>query len=216
MLEGLPVFSSTDGEEALHKIDLAAVAEILFASTEEEALSENDCFGLEQLLKLEPLIGNGTSTLLEMDTYLTQSMGALSEEDLLFSVIGGGNEDDILEGAEQMGNASSDHIFPRKLHLMLEDAENNDFEDVVSWVQGGAAFKVHDNNKFVEEIMPTYFDQTNYESFRRQLNLYGFNRASRGEDCGMYFHEFFLEGDTRLCRSITRTSRSCTKTMAMS
>jgi hypothetical protein len=41
-------------------------------------------------------------------------------------------------------------------------------------------------------------------SFRRQLNLYGFSRITKGPDLGSYHHPFFLRGHPDLCRSIDR------------
>lgn len=46
------------------------------------------------------------------------------------------------------------------------------------------SFVVHDRKLFVEEIMPTFFRMTKYESFQRQLNIYGFNRITAGRDRG--------------------------------
>ena len=57
---------------------------------------------------------------------------------------------------------------------MLNDAENEKFQDVVSWLPGGRAFKVHQTDNFVATIMPRYFNQTKYKSFGRQLHIYGF------------------------------------------
>jgi hypothetical protein len=96
------------------------------------------------------------------------------------------------------------HSFPWKLHEMLEDAEKNNFRDVVSWELDGTAFKVHKHEEFLQRIMPIYFDQTKYESFRRQLNLYGFSRVSRGPHRGIYLHKSFLKDDRPLCENIAR------------
>jgi hypothetical protein len=112
-----------------------------------------------------------------------------------------GKEDD-----DDLGHESSnlEHIFPWKLHDMLADAERGNFQDSISWVQDGRAFKVHRSDDFVEKVMPNYFDQTKYESFRRQLNLYGFQRVSRGEFRGIYSHPFFIRRDRSLCQNISR------------
>jgi hypothetical protein len=114
--------------------------------------------------------------------------------DELFSLL---NEDD--ECSEDL--LKSDGFFPAKLHRMLENAEKDGLERIVSWVQRGTAFKVHDTREFVRRIMPLYFDQTKYESFRRQLNLYEFSRCSSK---GVYFHQMFVQSDPSLCQNINR------------
>lgn len=105
-----------------------------------------------------------------------------------------------------------ENVFPLKLHYLLQQAEKERFEDIISWVNDGAAFKVHDPKAFLEKVMPNYFDQSKYESFRRQLNLYGFQRVARGSDRGIYYHQFFLKSAPTLCHSITRPSSSSTTT----
>jgi hypothetical protein len=98
----------------------------------------------------------------------------------------------------------SESVFPAKLHRMLENAEKDGLEHIFSWVQLGTAFKVHDSDEFVRRIMPLYFDQTKYESFRRQLNLYGFSRVSKGASRGVYYHQMFVQSDPSLCQNIHR------------
>lgn len=103
-------------------------------------------------------------------------------------------------------NSSDKHSFPWKLHLMLERAEKENYQHIVSWVKDGTSFKVHNSHEFVERIMPIYFDQTRFESFRRQLNLYGFCRVSRGVDRGVVSHPSFRKGAPYLCSNIKRGS----------
>lgn len=99
----------------------------------------------------------------------------------------------------------SGHSFPWKLHDMLEDAEKNGFKEIVSWELDGMAFKVHDYGEFFDKVMPWYFDQSKYESFRRQLNLYGFSRISQGQEYGdIHLHKSFVKGKKSLCQFITR------------
>eukprot|EP00593_Proboscia_inermis_P014590 CAMPEP_0171326616 /NCGR_PEP_ID=MMETSP0816-20121228/117567_1 /TAXON_ID=420281 /ORGANISM="Proboscia inermis, Strain CCAP1064/1" /LENGTH=568 /DNA_ID=CAMNT_0011826135 /DNA_START=138 /DNA_END=1844 /DNA_ORIENTATION=+ len=52
--------------------------------------------------------------------------------------------------------------------------------------------------------MPKYFKQSKFTSFQRQLNLYGFNRLTRGNDAGGYYHELFLRGKTFICTRLMR------------
>lgn len=64
--------------------------------------------------------------------------------------------------------------FPEKLHRMLNEVEEKGLSDVVSFYSHGRAFGVHDIDRFVAEVMPHYFKQSKWNSFARQLNLYGF------------------------------------------
>ncbi len=98
----------------------------------------------------------------------------------------------------------SESVFPTKLHRMLQDANREGFHHIVSWVQSGTAFKVHDLDAFMEEVMTKYFDQSKFQSFRRQLNLYDFTRVNSAVHGTYYFHKCFLQHDPRLCSQITR------------
>ena len=94
--------------------------------------------------------------------------------------------------------------FPLKLHEMLDRIERDGLSHVVSWQPHGRCFVVHDQDKFVEVIMPTYFKQTKFASFQRQLNLYGFNRLTSGPDKNGYYNELFLRGRKSLSLRILR------------
>ena len=54
--------------------------------------------------------------------------------------------------------------FPWKLHDMLDRSTNEGYEDVVSWVEAGEAFRVHVPDVFVDKVMPRFFKQTKYKS----------------------------------------------------
>lgn len=58
--------------------------------------------------------------------------------------------------------------FPWKLHEMLELAEQEGYEKIVSWLPDGRSFKVYTPNEFVQKIMPNFFLQSKYKSFQRQ------------------------------------------------
>lgn len=102
---------------------------------------------------------------------------------------------------------SSKLPFAWKLYEMLENVHRNGIDtEIVSWVDEGKAFKVHDLERFVEEIVPKYFKQSKYKSFQRQLYFYGFTRttvsAKQGQTVGSYRHPNFVRGKKTLCLSM--------------
>jgi HSF-type DNA-binding len=58
---------------------------------------------------------------------------------------------------------SSKLPFTLKLFEMLEHVADTGQEDIVSWVENGRAFRVHDLDKFVDDIIPIYFKQSKYK-----------------------------------------------------
>ncbi|CAJ1958132.1 unnamed protein product [Cylindrotheca closterium] len=93
---------------------------------------------------------------------------------------------------------SSGLPFPFKLHAMLDNAAEGNYETIVSW-SGDNGFLVHDKDAFVEAIIPKYFSQTKYRSFQRLLNMWGFQRLREGPRKGAYYHEQFQRGNSSLC-----------------
>jgi hypothetical protein len=75
---------------------------------------------------------------------------------------------------------------------------------------------IHKPKEFADLVMPGYFRQTKLTSFQRQLNLYGFNRVTRGHDHGGYYHELFLLEKPFLCKRMVRTKVKGTKFKAAS
>mmetsp|Transcript_19979 Transcript_19979/g.49713 ORF Transcript_19979/g.49713 Transcript_19979/m.49713 type:complete len:332 (+) Transcript_19979:60-1055(+) len=102
---------------------------------------------------------------------------------------------------------SSKLPFAWKLYEMLETVHKNKGDtEIVSWVDGGEAFKVHDLKRFVDEIVPIYFKQSKYKSFQRQLYFYGFIRENssgkQGHTPGSYRHPRFVRGQKTWCLSM--------------
>jgi hypothetical protein len=103
--------------------------------------------------------------------------------------------------------SSKQHIqtFPSILHQLLGEASMKDFEHIVSWLPCGRIFRVHDIKAFQKTILCTYFNQTRYRSFLRQLNIYGFKRIPIGiEKKRGYTHPMLNQEDVPLCCCITR------------
>jgi hypothetical protein len=68
--------------------------------------------------------------------------------------------------------------FPWKLYQLLEDMEVAGGTSIVSWMNQGKAFRVHDASAFIEHIMSRYFRMSKFQSFTRQCK-----HLSRSETC---------------------------------
>jgi len=81
--------------------------------------------------------------------------------------------------------------FPRRLYKMLREQIAKD-SSAVRWSNDGLAFYVTDENAFVAEVLPQYaFKASKMQSFQRNLNIYGFQRVSKGRYRGAYMHPHF-------------------------
>jgi HSF-type DNA-binding len=95
--------------------------------------------------------------------------------------------------------------FPLKLHRILDKLEADNNVGTISWLPHGRAFIVRDPDRFVNELMPVYFNQTKYSSFQRQLHMYNFQRITAGCDKGAYHHPFFQRGRPQIALRMQRT-----------
>jgi len=96
--------------------------------------------------------------------------------------------------------------FPEKVHRMLEETEENNRDDIVSYTADGRAFEIHQPEVFEPEILGHYFRHSRLTSFRRQLSMYGFARVRDGPDAGAYMHELFVRGRPELCKNMVRAN----------
>jgi len=96
--------------------------------------------------------------------------------------------------------------FPEKLHRLLLEVEACGRADVISFVANGRAFAIHKADAFFKDIVPLYFRQSRLSSFKRQLNLYGFELINTGPARGGYYHEMFVKERPELCRRMRRVA----------
>lgn len=68
-------------------------------------------------------------------------------------------------------------LFPYRLYELLESAEADGFEDIISWLPCGTAFKIYNIEAFKERIMWQHFRLKNYKSFQRNVNLYAIKQG---------------------------------------
>ena len=57
--------------------------------------------------------------------------------------------------------------FPNLLYRLLMDADTQRFSNIVSWLPHGRAFVIRDVRSFESFVMPRYFSNSNWNSFRR-------------------------------------------------
>jgi len=127
------------------------------------------------------------------------------EEAIRLHNMTGGSAKAKATASASSNSAAAKISFPRKLHHILDQIERDGYAHVISWLPHGRAFAIHQPKDFIATVMPRYFQQTKVTSFQRQLNLYGFQRLTRGRDNGGYYHEYFLRGMPFLTKSIART-----------
>ncbi|ORY96636.1 hypothetical protein BCR43DRAFT_492014 [Syncephalastrum racemosum] len=64
--------------------------------------------------------------------------------------------------------------FLNKLYNMVEDPTTN---DLIRWADDGMSFIVVRHEEFAKRVLPRFFKHSNFSSFVRQLNMYGFHKV---------------------------------------
>eukprot|EP00727_Mastigamoeba_balamuthi_P011304 m51a1_g6797 putative heat shock transcription (379) ;mRNA; r:209137-210591 len=107
--------------------------------------------------------------------------------------------------ASSCGDAQAPTLPPfiTKLAELVEDSST---QSLVRWSEehGNTAFVVWDPVEFSEVVLPKYFKHSNFCSFVRQLNIYGFHKIESERGGFAFRHEFFRKGAPKLLRKIVR------------
>jgi HSF-type DNA-binding len=107
--------------------------------------------------------------------------------------------------AEKVHAHGSSMVFPLRLYRLLHDVEEYHLCHVASFQPDGRSFRIHNRMEFTSATVTSkWFSFSKYESFQRQLHIYGFKRIVRGKDKGCYYHKDFIRGKYLLAQCIER------------
>lgn len=98
--------------------------------------------------------------------------------------------------------------FLRKTWDIVEDAAT---DHIVKWSTSGRSFVVLDVEMFSKEILPRFFKHSNWSSFVRQLNTYGFRKID--PDRWEFANDNFTKGGKGLLNVIQRRKPTITSTL---
>eukprot|EP00536_Pseudo-nitzschia_multiseries_P003492 jgi/Psemu1/186006/e_gw1.54.14.1 len=93
-----------------------------------------------------------------------------------------------------------------------QNTEKDSNDSIIGWLSSGTAFKIYDEERFVREVMPSYFferndDKPSFDTFKRNLDMWGFSRVPFIEgpstrNVYVCSHPYFLKGRPSACRNM--------------
>lgn len=103
--------------------------------------------------------------------------------------------------------------FILKLWNMVNDPKNHEY---IKWSDDGESFTIKCKDNFEKLVLPRYFRHSNYSSFVRQLNMYGWHKIQditsgsiqSGDEVRQFKSPYFIRGREDLLDNIVRNKGS--------
>lgn len=125
---------------------------------------------------------------------------------------------DLASSASDKSPARQQHQLPMFLSKTYHMISRCD-PDVATWSASGDSFIIKNVEQFSSTILPQYFKHSNFSSFARQLNFYGFRKLKSDPICladaddktstyVSFFHQNFQKDRPDLLQSIKRATKS--------
>lgn len=106
-----------------------------------------------------------------------------------------------------MPATKGDFLLPQFLKKVIAILNNED-STIVHWNESGEIIVIENIDLFSDYILPKYYKATKFNSFIRQLNLYGFKKSSSStfinNKVAEFSHPYFKRGNEDLLRYIKK------------
>eukprot|EP00292_Cryptomonas_paramecium_P022077 CAMPEP_0113675100 /NCGR_PEP_ID=MMETSP0038_2-20120614/7810_1 /TAXON_ID=2898 /ORGANISM="Cryptomonas paramecium" /LENGTH=165 /DNA_ID=CAMNT_0000591801 /DNA_START=233 /DNA_END=727 /DNA_ORIENTATION=- /assembly_acc=CAM_ASM_000170 len=113
------------------------------------------------------------------------------DEDDIVQRRGGGDDDDSV-------------LLPAFINKLLKMLSDPDCNDTIQYGTDGTTLLVVDSSLFATKVLPRFFKHSNFASFVRQLNLYGFHKTTQDPDVCEFQHKYFRRDRPELLKMIKR------------
>ncbi|KAI8339711.1 HSF-type DNA-binding-domain-containing protein, partial [Chlamydoabsidia padenii] len=98
------------------------------------------------------------------------------------------------------------------IYLLYSMLENNTYANLMSWCPSGTSFSIVNAKTFAAQVLPAHFKHSNFSSFVRLLNMYGFHKISKSprgqrssdKEIWEFSHTKFIRGRSDLLKDIKR------------